>query len=113
MEYVECGTLHDCIQTSDEMSEATVQHIIRQILCALEYMHERHQVSHRDLKPAVFTIQKISLTYRTFFFAIEGHSQLSRLRILDLQRLKRRQRIIHSAVHLDISLQNVLKDHRL
>ena len=56
MEYVEGGTLHDCIQTSDEMSEDTVRHIIRQILCALEYMHDRHQVSHRDLKPAVHSI---------------------------------------------------------
>ena len=53
MEFVEGGTLHDRIQTSPEMSEATVQHIIRQVLYALEYMHERHQVSHRDLKPAV------------------------------------------------------------
>jgi serine/threonine protein kinase len=56
MEFVEGGTLHDCIQTSGKMSEPTVQHIIRQILCALEYMHERHQVSHRDLKPAVHPI---------------------------------------------------------
>ena len=55
MEFVEGGTLHDCIQTSEQMSEATVQHIIRQILSALEYMHERHQASHRDLKPAVFS----------------------------------------------------------
>ena len=55
MEYVEGGTLHDCIQTSAQMSEATVKHIIRQILLALEYMHERHQASHRDLKPAVFS----------------------------------------------------------
>jgi serine/threonine protein kinase len=58
MEYVEGGTLHDCIQTSGEISEATVQHIIRQILNALEYMHERHQVSHRDLKPAVSSFFK-------------------------------------------------------
>jgi len=53
MEYVESGTLHDTIQTSDDMSESTVRHIISQILSALEYMHERVRVSHRDLKPAV------------------------------------------------------------
>jgi serine/threonine protein kinase len=52
MEYVEGGTLHDCIQVSGEMSESTIRHIIRQILYALEYMHQHHQVSHRDLKPA-------------------------------------------------------------
>jgi serine/threonine protein kinase len=53
MEFVEGGTLHEFIQRSDQLSEATVQHIIRQVLAALEYMHDRVRVSHRDLKPAV------------------------------------------------------------
>ena len=57
MEFVECGTLHEFIQTSLQPPEATVRHIIRQIILALEYMHERHHVSHRDLKPAVRPLQ--------------------------------------------------------
>ena len=54
MEFVEGGTLHDFIQTSHQLPESTVQHIVRQIISALEYMHECHRVSHRDLKPAVY-----------------------------------------------------------
>jgi eukaryotic-like serine/threonine-protein kinase len=57
MEFAEGGTLHDYIQISDMLSENTVRHIIRQVLSALEYMHVRWRVSHRDLKPAVFNVR--------------------------------------------------------
>jgi len=53
MDFIEGGTLHDWIRIAYPLSEFTVRHIIRQILSALEYMHDRHRVSHRDLKPAV------------------------------------------------------------
>jgi serine/threonine protein kinase len=88
MEFVEGGTLHDCIQTSGQMSEETARRIIRQILCALEYMHERHQVSHRDLKPAVRVNSSALLMNRIYYCAIVDYIPLSRLQILDLRRSK-------------------------
>jgi serine/threonine protein kinase len=75
MEFVEGGTLHEFIQTSPQMSEPTVRHIIRQILSALEYMHDHRRVSHRDLKPAVSSFDD-NTHDRIFFFATEEHFQL-------------------------------------
>jgi len=66
MEFVEGGTLHEYIQISDMLSEDTVRHIIRQMLSALEYMHEYVRVSHRDLKPAVHLFMIILIIEHSF-----------------------------------------------
>jgi len=78
MEFVEGGTLHDAIQISNEISEATIRHIIRQILAALEYMHDHHHVSHRDLKPAVQLTSSTRANSRTSFFVTGDYIQQSR-----------------------------------
>lgn len=78
MEFIEGGTLHDAIQVSDEISEATIRHIILQILGALEYMHDHHHVSHRDLKPAVQLTSSTRANSRTSFFVIADCIRQSR-----------------------------------
>jgi serine/threonine protein kinase len=109
MEYVESGTLHDCIQTSDEMSESTIRHIISQILSALEYMHERVRVSHRDLKPAVPTFCRDMVDGRTFFWLIAGNILLSKSRIWVLQKSRLRRKITLFVGRQGTLLRNVLR----
>ena len=112
MEFIEGGTLHDYIQTSVRISEQTAQHIIRQVLEALQYMLEYHQISHRDLKPQVNLSLQIDTHCRTFFFVIGECIQLSRLPIWDSPKWKHYHGITHFADRWDIFLPNVLKVHK-
>jgi len=108
MEFVEGGTLHEYIQVSDFLQEDTIRRIIRQILSALEYMHERVRVSHRDLKPAV-ALSLYLTNYRTFFYAAEAQTLQLKLPISVSRRSRQLPKIIHSADLQDIWLQNALK----
>ncbi|KAI0561171.1 Calcium-dependent protein kinase [Gracilaria domingensis] len=51
MEYIQGGTLSDLIsRTNGALPEATARHLMKDILCGVEYLHDMHTV-HRDLKP--------------------------------------------------------------
>ena len=50
MEFVSDGDLLDHLQKHGKFSEATARDFMRQLLSAVNYLHERHIV-HRDLKP--------------------------------------------------------------
>jgi len=56
MELVTGGELFDQIVSRGTYSEADAANVIRQILEAVEYMHE-NGIAHRDLKPVIFTIK--------------------------------------------------------
>ena len=53
MEFVPGGSLLDMLVEQGPLPEATAQHILRQLVEALGYMQEVHNMVHRDLKPAV------------------------------------------------------------
>jgi serine/threonine protein kinase len=53
MEYVSGGSLLGYLKQVGHVSEETGIHITRQIVEALGYMQEVHNMVHRDLKPAV------------------------------------------------------------
>jgi serine/threonine protein kinase len=54
MEYVPGGSLSDYLkERGGVVKEATAKHIIGQVIEALGYMLQHHNMVHRDLKPAV------------------------------------------------------------
>jgi serine/threonine protein kinase len=53
MEYCEGGSLLDLLRERGPLPEPSAQHILRQLVEALGYMQEVHNMVHRDLKPAV------------------------------------------------------------
>ena len=50
MEYCEPGDLFDILTTSGKLHEFTAQHLFKQLVAAVEYIHARNIV-HRDLSP--------------------------------------------------------------
>ena len=53
MDFVPGGSLLDMLVEKGFLPEPTAQHILRQLVEALGYMQEVHNMVHRDLKPAV------------------------------------------------------------
>lgn len=51
LEYMDRGSLQDCIDAHGPLSESILRQIIKQITQGLYTLHSRHQV-HRDVKPA-------------------------------------------------------------
>ena len=51
MEYTECRTLKELIETNGHIPEKRAINILKQIVSALHYAHEKNMI-HRDIKPA-------------------------------------------------------------
>lgn len=50
MEYVDNGNMLDFVNTNGELSEDHARHYFCQLISVLEYLHQRKQICHRDLK---------------------------------------------------------------
>lgn len=50
MEYLAGGELLDLITENDHLSERTAKHVLKQVILAVLYLHERG-IAHRDVKP--------------------------------------------------------------
>lgn len=62
MEYCELGDLKDHVEMYGKLPEDQVQDIGCQVLQGLRFMHQNN-FAHRDLKPAVRTSFKITMTF--------------------------------------------------
>lgn len=59
MEYIEGGELYDVINKMQTLTESKAAYIMKQILCALNYLHS-FNIVHRDIKPENMLVESTS-----------------------------------------------------
>ena len=70
MEYAENGELFDLISSTGKFSEDVARYFFIQLLYTLNYMHNKAQICHRDIKPDNILIDKdFNLKVADFGFA--------------------------------------------
>ena len=59
MEYIEGGELYDVITKFQTLTESKAVYIMKQILCAINYLHS-FNIVHRDIKPENMLVESTS-----------------------------------------------------
>ena len=59
MEYIEGGELYDVITKFQTLTESKAAYIMKQILCAINYLHS-FNIVHRDIKPENMLVESTS-----------------------------------------------------
>lgn len=72
LELMNCGSLHDVIQTVGPIPEQIIHKMCVQILNGLDYLHTESKIVHRDLKPANILLNDKGIV-KIADFGMAGH----------------------------------------